>query len=201
MLLDFQPVWVQEGGRLWSPLQLCSWLSGSNRSPVLEPGSGYSPDHRRPERRPPFCTCFPSSCDIGEKDHQEDWTCHTNPGHVDKSTFFNETILSRHMLAPFHFLFETDISWNVQLHKIKKYSIFIDNPLNGFSFFFFFLKKSSRHLGLFFRSSVYKGNLKTICQSLGNTCSHIEQWQYHELSEIYQMDQIDGKPQGDLLVL
>lgn len=117
MVLDFQPVWIQEGGRLWSSLQLCSWLSGSNRSPVLEPGSGYSPDPRRPERMPCFCTCFPSSCDIGEKDHQEDLSY--KPGHVDKSTFFNETILSRHMLAPFHFLSETDISWNVPLHKIK----------------------------------------------------------------------------------
>lgn len=67
-------------------------------------------------------------------------------------------------------------------------------------FLSFFLKKSSRHLGLFFRSSVYKGNLNTICWSLGNTCSHIEQWQYHKLSDIYQMDQIDNKPQGDLLV-
>lgn len=90
-------------------LLMTFWVGGSS---VLEPGT-----HQRAEG-PRKGTLSPAPQDLVELEKMI--TKRTDPGLINRSTFFNETILSRHVLAPLRFLFEADsLSWNVQLHKIK----------------------------------------------------------------------------------
>lgn len=72
MLLDFQPVWVQEsGGNFEAVFSFAHDFLDPTGNSVLEPGTGTH-QRRKAIEKVPLSIASPSSPSIGENHHRED---------------------------------------------------------------------------------------------------------------------------------